>query len=377
MKAVVTVRNSSFHKYTSLGNVSMLIDELDEVVVPEKEKSQFAAEYLDSDFRWGGDEMIFVQKPDPGVFLEIAEAFPHYWPSDELKGIISNVRWSQLDCLFRVFDSDGFEKSMSGNGIRSAASYLHTKLHKSNLTMLAEIPSGVPREKPVECTWAGNFKVNMGPAINPPSMFMDERARKAIKEHEYIFLVGPEVVPVPDSEVHKPLTCFFTYVGEPDLVIFCGERQPSYAGQDLDIIVKDFFRVGAAEQDARTHENSFRSVGRHFNDLPLFPRGVNVNFVAVTKDDQLLLRSFARGINRELMASGTGAAASALIAKYLGLTKEREVPVKPRGGIFEFSAAGKKQSVYQGVLKVSVTRDTIILEGPATQVFKGDLERGP
>jgi diaminopimelate epimerase len=61
-----------------------------------------------------------------------------------------------------------------------------------------------------------------------------------------------------------------------------------------------------------------------------FPSGININFVRhVKKANALEYRCFERGINRETLACGTGALASAFVAERLNMVQGRTITVLP------------------------------------------------
>jgi len=86
---------------------------------------------------------------------------------------------------------------------------------------------------------------------------------------------------------------------------------------------------------------------------PTFPEGANVDFVQVESPGSLRVRTFERGVEGETLSCGTGAAASAAVARRLGLVGEN-VEVETPGG----------------PLTVRLGRDTT-LTGPAETVFTG------
>ena len=88
---------------------------------------------------------------------------------------------------------------------------------------------------------------------------------------------------------------------------------------------------------------------------PSFPEGTNVNFVEKTGRDSIRIRTFERGVEGETLSCGTGATASAVIARRLGLTGD-VVGVETRGGPLTLSL-----------------KDSVKMEGPATTVFAGTI----
>lgn len=103
-------------------------------------------------------------------------------------------------------------------------------------------------------------------------------------------------------------------------------------------------------------------------DAALAPTGANVNFVEVLPDrgngvSQLRVRTYEKGVEAETLACGTGAMASAIIARHLGHTAASRTEVHMPGGTLTvgFDLDGD-----------AVTN--LFLEGPAETVYRGSVE---
>jgi diaminopimelate epimerase len=97
---------------------------------------------------------------------------------------------------------------------------------------------------------------------------------------------------------------------------------------------------------------------RHRKEL--FPDGTNVNFIEVTSEDSISVRTFERGVEDETLACGTGAVAAAIMSFRLGKVASLPVRVKVRSGeLLEVGFTSDMQNVY--------------LEGPARIVYEGTL----
>ena len=86
-----------------------------------------------------------------------------------------------------------------------------------------------------------------------------------------------------------------------------------------------------------------------------------MNFVQ-EMEDGIMVRTYERGVENETLSCGTGVTAAALAAAlHYGL--ESPINIQTKGGMLSVSFDQQKSSFYQ-----------VILIGPATQVFTGNIE---
>jgi diaminopimelate epimerase len=92
-------------------------------------------------------------------------------------------------------------------------------------------------------------------------------------------------------------------------------------------------------------------------------KGINVNFVEITGEDNIFVRTYERGVENETLSCGTGVTASAL-ACYHNENGFNRIEVETLGGnlAVEFDKIGENSF------------NNIWLCGPATFVFKGEIE---
>lgn len=92
------------------------------------------------------------------------------------------------------------------------------------------------------------------------------------------------------------------------------------------------------------------------------PGGTNVNFVEI-EDNGLFVRTFERGVEEETLSCGTGVTASAIASVLSGHFDMSPVRIRTRGGNLSVSFTVSREKIYD-----------VWLSGPATFVFKGDIE---
>ena len=255
--------------------------------------------------------------PDPGE-LSVRLSEPHFGIGGD--GIILISPSDKADAQMRIFNADGSEGKMCGNGIRCVGKYLYDNgMTDGRTTVTVDTLSGV---KTLELTVKDgkmlSARVDMGAAI--------------LKPHDIpVDLEGDTVIGAPlvvDEKVYH-ITC--VSMGNPHCVIFLPE--------DIDGL--DLARIGPK-----------------FEHHALFLERVNTEFVNVLPDGSLKMRVWERG-SGETWACGTGACAVGVAAVLMGhAAKDEDITVHLRGGD----------------LTVRYTDETVFMTGAATTVFKGEIE---
>lgn len=233
-------------------------------------------------------------------------------------GVILLCPSDKADCKMRMFNADGSEGKMCGNGIRCVGKLAHDLGYVKGNICTVETLSGV---KTLNFTLDANgkvatAKVNMGAAI------LDGKSIPSTME-------GESVVNRPLEVDGKTYGVTLVSMGNPHCVVF---EDPD--GLDIE------------------------AVGKKFENHPAFPDRINTEFVKVLSRNRLKMRVWERG-SGETYACGTGACATAVAAVLNGYcTKGEEITV----------------SLLGGDLKIVYTDDTVYMTGPATLVFTGEIE---
>ena len=273
-----------FTKMHGAGNDYVYIDGFKEQVI---QPSQFAIAVSDRHFGIGSDGLILIL------------------PSDK------------ADLRMQMFNSDGSEAEMCGNGIRCVAKYAWDHGLIDHLEISIETGAGI---KPVTMFCDSNnqvnrVRVNMGQPLllrGDLPMTGDPNAQAL----EITLEAGD-----------KTFKAWCLSMGNPHCVIFVDDCET--------------FPV--------------TDIGPLIENHPLFPRRTNVEFVTVLSDCELRQRTWERGAG-ETLACGTGASAVAVAAAISGQTG-RTIKNHLSGGLLELEWA-EDNCVY--------------LTGPATEVFSGD-----
>jgi diaminopimelate epimerase len=234
-------------------------------------------------------------------------------------GIVS-VRRSgnnESDFTARIFNADGGEAQISGNGTRCAVAYLYFTGQWTNPLLRLSTPAGIKNYRLTEKISDGHywFQAEMGkPAFDAASIPMitdDPRGRVA----NYSLPVGGDEIRVTAVQT-----------GNPHCVIF----------------TSDFDNL------------NWRELGRQIESHAAFPERTNVEFVKPINRNNIEIRIWERGVG-ETMSSGTCSAGAAIASMESDLV-DRKVSVHTEGGIIEVEwrddgeivMTGRADLIYRG-----------------------------
>ncbi|HAK58302.1 MAG TPA: diaminopimelate epimerase [Lachnospiraceae bacterium] len=270
-------------------------------------------------------------------------------------GLIAVAPTDNADVRMIMYNADGSEGSMCGNGIRCVAKFAYER-------GLLDGSTGDPYPKSIEIETKSGIKkltltieddictyveVNMGHAIlTPEEIPFRTEVLEYVSDSVKIATVLPEkkymedeIDNIPDGAIvsrilkvdgkNYPVTC--VSMGNPHCVVF----------------TDNIYRIDIEE------------LGPQFEHHPAFPEQVNTEFVEVLDDHTLSMRVWERG-SGETMSCGTGTCAATVAAVLNGYVKRgMETEVRIRGG--------KLYDTY-------LPNGEVLMKGPATTVFEGEVE---
>ena len=277
----------AFTKYHGLGNDFILIDnrhQSDPCLLPEQ-----AVQWCDRNFGIGADGVIFALPGQAG-----------------------------MDYTMRIFNADGSEPEMCGNGIRCLAKFLaeletaetgtarpHYQIH----TLAGAIAPKLEAD--------GQVTVDMG----LPRLLAREIPTTLAAADEKVIEQPLEV-----SGKKWPVTC--VSMGNPHCITFVADAAAIPLGE----------------------------LGPQFEHHPVFPQRTNTEFIEVLRSDYLKMRVWERGAGATL-ACGTGACA-VLVAGVLTERCDRIATIELPGGCLKIEWSTADQHLY--------------MTGPAEKVFTGN-----
>jgi diaminopimelate epimerase len=218
------------------------------------------------------------------------------------------------DFRMKIFNSDGGEVEMCGNGVRCLAKYIWDRGLSDKDILAVETLAGIIRPEK-----SGKMvRVDMGEPILEPGRI-------------------PVILPLPsDGVVDYPLD-----IKDREFRITCVSMGNPHA-----VIVVD-------EVSAFPVAKYGPVIERH----SIFPKKINVEFIEILSRSEIRMRVWERGAG-ETMACGTGASAVAVAASIKGLT-ERIVTVHLLGGNLSIEWAADNH---------------VYMTGPAVEVFEGTID---
>lgn len=279
----------AFAKYQGLGNDFILIDNRD-AMQPHLTPAE-AAQWCDRHFGIGADGVIFAL---PGQ--------------------------AESDYTMRIYNSDGSEPEMCGNGIRCLAKFI------ADLNP----PSGTPEAVRYRIhTLAGKIT----PEICPDGQVRVEMGLPRLKPAEIPTTLGTSDAPVIEQSLEvagQTWAVTLVSMGNPHCITFVDH----------------------------VDQIPLETIGPLFEHHPAFPQRTNTEFIEVVRPDYLKMRVWERGAGITL-ACGTGACAS-LVAGVLTGHCDRKATIELPGGPLQIEWAADDQPIY--------------MTGPAEKVFSGYAE---
>jgi len=264
-----------------LGNDFVVIDTINQTVALSQSQIQFIA---NRHFGIGCDQLLLVAK---------------------------STR-SDVDFVYRIFNSDGGEVEQCGNGARCFAQYIKQQGLSSKDRFIVETSSGL-----IELIIKSDdlVTVNMGPPIFTPAQipYVSDETRT-----RYTILI--------DSKQYE---IGVVSIGNPHAVLIV---------DDIDTA-------------------AVNSLGPKIEIAHDFPNRVNVGFMQILDRSHIRLRVFERGVG-ETQACGTGACAAMVVGRQWDLL-DNEVQVALTGGNLNISWQDTDQAV--------------MMTGSATTVYEGQI----
>jgi diaminopimelate epimerase len=282
------VMQIEFTKYQGLGNDFILVDNRGQTtprLTPEQ-----AAQLCDRNFGVGADGVIFLLPGETGA-----------------------------NYTMRIYNSDGSEPEMCGNGIRCLARFIADLEGKTGAEVQTYTIHTLAGLITPEVQIDGQVRVNMG----PPRLMAQEIPTTLAAPDEKVIDVPLEV-----GGQTWAVTC--VSMGNPHCITFV---------EDAEAI--------ALEQ-----------IGPQFERHAVFPQRTNTEFIEVVRPDYIKMRVWERGAGATL-ACGTGACASLVAGVLTGHCATAATVELPGGPLYiEWSALDR----------------AVFMTGPAQKVFTGILE---
>lgn len=252
-----------------------------------------------------GNDYLYVYGEVPSNICELSQKLSdrHFGAGSD--GMIYISPSAVADFRMRIFNADGSEAKMCGNGIRCVGKYVYEKGYTDKRSLSVETLSGIKYlTLSVSFGKVKSVTVDMGTAC--------------VAADKHLTVDGETV------------TCTPVSVGNPHAVIFVDDAETA----------------------------PLTTLGAKLEHHDAFPDGVNVEFVRRREDGSLGMRVWERG-SGVTMACGTGACAAAAAAVAKEFCRcDRPIPVHLDGGTLEITVSregrvtmtGPAEFVYEGEL---------------------------
>lgn len=266
-----------------------------------------------------GNDYIYVYTPENPIANpnQASIDWSRYHFGIGSDGLILIGKSDKADFSMRMFNNDGSEGIMCGNGIRCVGKYVYDHRLTSKQTVSIETLAGVlTLELQVEGGRVQSATVNMGEPI--------------LENKEQLDTPSGGMLAGQIEAEGQTFTGTYVCMGNPHFIIF----------------VDDVMNIPLTQ------------IGPKLECHPIFPQRCNIEFAQVREDGSIRMRVWERG-SGITMACGTGACATAVAAALNG-------------------KAGRTSFVEMdgGTLKINWNENDnhIYMTGPAATVFEGEIE---
>jgi diaminopimelate epimerase len=232
-------------------------------------------------------------------------------------GLILIKPSSIADFKMEMYNADGSQGEMCGNGIRCVAKYVYDYQLTDKTQISIETLAGIKYlELTVENDKAVRIKVNMGsPELYPVNIPVEAEGETVINQ------------PIDVENTTYLMTC--VSMGNPHAVIYMED-------------VKGL---------------NIEKIGPKFENHKRFPKRINTEFARIIDRKTIEMRVWERG-SGETLACGTGACATAVASILNGYTED-EVTIRLLGGDL--------------IIQWDRENNTVFMTGPAEIVFEGEI----
>lgn len=233
-------------------------------------------------------------------------------------GLIMICPSEVADCKMVMYNADGTQSQMCGNGVRCVGKYIHDK--------------GLTDKETVTVETLGGIKV------------LELHVKDGVVDTITVDMGEPELVPE-NIPVNSKLQVF--------------QEQPvEVLGQTYLLTAVSMGNPHGITFVENTNNLDLETIGPLFEHHPLFPERTNTEFIQVIDRQTLKMRVWERGAG-ETLACGTGACASLVAAVLTGRT-DREATLQLLGGDLH--------------IRWDEATNHVFMTGPAAFVFDGEID---
>jgi len=335
----------------------LVLDELEQPLVADSERLPFAKELLDDREGLAADVVAFLAQPRV-----------------RRKGRGSDV-------AVRFVTRGSIERPVDEAGILAAADYARSRIRQGSsrsdsLSLVCETSTTQPREytvqrrAPINADLAERYNVNLGPLVTYEPATFAGVAENVMAQKEYLRISAPDLsLQVGETAIRGRLDGFIASLGEPHLVLFCGDEIPEIGNSESrdsylnDLLEGCFTPIEASLlNEAHSSHKVLDALGGYFaNSKSIFP----VPSVIAARPDRPNKVSYVchdRGGDGKTITCGTAGTVTGALATVLDLCQTPLV-AQP------ISSNGSNTSPYE------IGSMAVVAEGRGGWVFEGSVKK--